>query len=133
MYVINTRYFGRLYPVSWTITHHFGVSKRFLWLLKPKVCLRVVLQHLQFWPILSRFMGYYSPFWCPCAISLLVELQGPITCLRAGQRHSPFWLIRPVSCAIAHLFEVLERFPCLLNYKVLLRAFVQVIDTRRFG
>ena len=25
-------------------------------------------------------MGYYSPFWGPCAISLLVELQGPITC-----------------------------------------------------
>ena len=63
-------------------------------------------------------MGYYSPFWCPCAISLLVELQGPITCLRAGHRHSPFWLIRPVSCAIAHLFEVLERFPRLMNLGV---------------
>ena len=81
-----------------------------------------VHQHSQLWPILARFMGYYSPFWCPCAISLLVELQGPITCLRAGHRHSPFWLIRPVSWAIAHLFEVLERFPRLMIPEVRLRV-----------
>ena len=84
--------------------------------------LRVIHQHSPFCPILARFMGYYSPFWCPCAISLLVELQGPITCLRAGHRHSPFWLIRPVSWAIAHLFEVLERFPRLMIPEVRLRV-----------
>ena len=84
--------------------------------------LRVIHQHSPFCPILSRFMGYYSPFWGPCAISLLVELQGPITCLRAGHRHSPFWLIRPVSWAIAHLFEVLERFPRLMIPEVRLRV-----------
>ena len=27
--VINTRSFGRFWPVSWTITHRFGVPKRF--------------------------------------------------------------------------------------------------------
>src|SRR3954463_5706242 len=27
--VINTRCFGRLWPVSWTITHWFGVAERF--------------------------------------------------------------------------------------------------------
>ena len=84
--------------------------------------LRVIHQHSLFCPILARFMGYYSPFWGSCAISLLVELQGPITCLRASHRHSPFWLIRPVSWAIAHLFEVLERFPRLMIPEVRLRV-----------
>ena len=80
MQVINTRYFGRFWPVSWTITHHFGFLDRFLWLLKPKVRLRVLHQHSPFWPILARFMGYYSSFCGPSAISMVFELQGAITC-----------------------------------------------------
>ena len=39
--VINTRSFGQFWPVSWPITHCFGVLKRFPWLSNPKVCLRV--------------------------------------------------------------------------------------------
>ena len=34
----------------------------------------------QFWPILARFMDYYSPFWGPKAISMVVDLQGALMC-----------------------------------------------------
>ena len=44
------------------------------------MCLRVGHQHSQFWPILDRFMDYYSPFWGPEVISMLVEQQGALTC-----------------------------------------------------
>ena len=44
------------------------------------VSLRVGHQLSQFWPILARFMDYYSPFWGPKAISMVVELQGALTC-----------------------------------------------------
>ena len=60
---INTRRFGQFWPVSWTITHRFGVAERFLWFLNPKVRLRIVHQQSQFWTILTHFMDYYSPFW----------------------------------------------------------------------
>ena len=39
----------------------------------PGVRLRVGHQHSQFWPILACFMDYYSPFWGPKAISMVVE------------------------------------------------------------
>ena len=60
MLVINTRSFGRFWPVSWTITHRFGVPKRFPWLSNSKVRLRVGHQQSQFGPILARFLDYYS-------------------------------------------------------------------------
>src|SRR3990170_2139230 len=43
------------------------------------MCLCAGHQHSQFWPILARFMDYYSPFWGPKAISMVVELQGVLT------------------------------------------------------
>ena len=58
--VINTRSFGRFWPVSWTITHRFGVPKRFPWLSNSKVRLHVGHQQSQFGPILARFLDYYS-------------------------------------------------------------------------
>ena len=42
---INTRHFGRFWPISWTITHCFGIPERHLCLLNPKVRLRIVHQH----------------------------------------------------------------------------------------
>ena len=42
--------------------------------------LRVGHQHSEFWPILARFVDYYSPFWGPKAISMVVEFQGALTC-----------------------------------------------------
>ena len=44
------------------------------------VRLRVGHQHSRFWPILARFMDYYSPFWGPEVISIVLEPQGAITC-----------------------------------------------------
>ena len=47
--------------------------------MNPGVRLRVGHQHSQFWPILARFMDFYSPFWGPKAISMVVEFQGALT------------------------------------------------------
>ena len=41
---------------------------------------RVGHQHSKFWPILTRFVDYYSPFWGAEAISIVVEPQGAFTC-----------------------------------------------------
>ena len=44
------------------------------------MCLRVSHKHSQFWPILARFMDYYSLFWGP----------GVIVRLCVGHQHSQF-------------------------------------------
>ena len=44
------------------------------------VRLRVGHQHSQFWPILARFVDYYSLFWGPGVISTIDEPRGAITC-----------------------------------------------------
>ena len=46
----------------------------------PGVRLRLRRQHSKFWPILTRFVDYYSPIWGPAAISVVVEPQGVLTC-----------------------------------------------------
>ena len=58
--------------------------------MNPKVRLRVGHQHSQFWPILARFMDYYSPFWGPEVISTINE---PWVLSRAGHVHSRCWPI----------------------------------------
>ena len=42
--------------------------------------LRVGHQHSQFWPILARFMDYYSLFWGPGVISTIKEPWDAFTC-----------------------------------------------------
>src|SRR6187399_2620371 len=102
MSVISTRSFGRFWPVSWTITHRFGVPDRIPRLTNPGVRLRVGHQHSQFWPILARFVDYYSPFWCPGENSTINEPRGAFTCrssalavladsARFVDYYSPFW------------------------------------------
>ena len=85
----NNPRFVRFWALSWTITHRFGVTKRFPWLSNPNVCLRVGHQHSKFWPVLTRFVHYYSPFWGSEAITIVVEPQGALTC----RSHSQIWLI----------------------------------------
>ena len=80
MSVINNRSFGRFWSVWCTITHRFGVLERFACLTILGVRLRVRHQHSQFWPILTRFVDYYSPFWGPEAISIVVEPKDALTC-----------------------------------------------------
>ena len=48
--------------------------------MNPNVRLRVGHQHSQFWPILTRILDYYSLFWGPEEISIVVEAQGALTC-----------------------------------------------------
>ena len=87
---MNTHSFGRFWPISWTITHRFGVLKRFPYMLNPKVRLCVGHQHSKFWPILARFGDYYSLFWGPEVIFIVVE---PKVRLCVGHQHSQFWPI----------------------------------------
>ena len=77
---MNAGSFGRFWPVSWTITPCFGVPEWFPCLTNPVVRLRVGHQHWQFWPILARFMDYYSVFWGPGVISMINEPWGALTC-----------------------------------------------------
>ena len=42
--------------------------------------LRFGQQHCQFWPILARFMEYYSLFWGPGVISMINKPWGAFTC-----------------------------------------------------
>ena len=42
--------------------------------------LRVRRQHSLLWPILTRFVDYYSQFRGPEMISIVVEPQGALTC-----------------------------------------------------
>ena len=80
MPVINTHNFGQFWSISSTITHRFGVTKRFQRLTIPGVRLRFRRQRSQFWPILTRFVDYYLPCWGPETISIVVEPQVALTC-----------------------------------------------------
>ena len=48
--------------------------------MNPGVRLRVGHQHSKFWPILTRFVDYYSPFRGPGVISTIDEPRGVLTC-----------------------------------------------------
>ena len=73
--------------------------------------LRVRHQHSQFEPILTSFVDYYSPFWGPEAISIVVEHQGALTCrsstlpilailTRFVDYYSPFWGPKAISMVV---------------------------------
>ena len=47
---------------------------------EPWVRLRVGHQHRQFWPILARFLDYYSLFCGPGVISTINKPWGAFTC-----------------------------------------------------
>ena len=48
--------------------------------MNPRVRLCVRRQHSQFWPILTRFVDYYSLFWGPGVISTINEPLSEFTC-----------------------------------------------------
>ena len=48
--------------------------------MNSEVRLRVGHQHSQFWPILARFVDYYSLFLGAGVISMIDEPQGVLTC-----------------------------------------------------
>ena len=57
-----------------------GDPERFQRLMNPGVRLCVGHEHSQFWPILTRYVDYYPPFWGPEVIYIVVEPQGALTC-----------------------------------------------------
>jgi hypothetical protein len=59
---------------------YFGVSESFPRSTNPGVRLRVGHQHSHIWPILVRFVHYYSAFWGPRAIYTIDEPRGALTC-----------------------------------------------------
>ena len=70
--------------------------------------LRVGHQHSRFWLILARFMDYYSPFWGPEAISMVVELQGALTCRSSA---ITVWADSSPFLGLLLYFGVSESFP----------------------
>ena len=58
--------------------------------MNPGLRLHVGHQHSQFWPILARFMDYYSLFWGPRVISTIDD---PGVRLLVHRHQSQFWLI----------------------------------------
>ena len=68
-------------------------------------------QHSQFWPILARFVDYYSLFWGPGVISTINEHWGAFTCrsstltvfvdlARFMDYYSPFWGPEAISMVV---------------------------------
>ena len=70
--------------------------------------LRVSRQHSWFWPILARFMGYYSPFWGPGVISIVVDVYVSVINIhsfwpilaRFLDYYSPFWGPEAISIVV---------------------------------
>ena len=80
----------------------YGVPERFPQLRNTGVRLRVGHEHSQIWPILVRFVHYYSPFWGRRAIFTIDDPRGVFTCpsstltvlpilTRFVDSYSPFW------------------------------------------
>src|SRR3954469_22599690 len=90
MLVINTRIFGRFWPVTWAINHHFGFLERFPPLMNPMVLLRPDHQHSQFVPILAVTWAINPRFGVPKRFSrsTIIGVE-----LRAEHQHSQFWPI----------------------------------------
>ena len=128
MSVIHTGSFGQLWPISWTITHCFGVLEWFPWLTNPVVRLCVGHQHSQFWPILTRILDYYSLFWGPEEISIVVEAQGALTC-----RSSRLAVLADSGPFHGVLLTVLGSQSDYHDYKTLGCVYVSVINTGSFG
>ena len=64
-------------------------------------------------------MDYYSPFWGPKAISIIVELQGALTCRSST---ITVWADSGPFLGLLLYFEVTELFPLLTNPGVRLRV-----------
>ena len=82
--------------------------------------LRIGHQHSQLWPILARFMDYYSLFWGPGVISMIDETRGAFTCRSSTLT---IW----ANSGLFHgllltVLGVLEGFPRLTNPGVHLRV-----------
>ena len=103
MSVISTCSFADSGPFLGLLLTVLRSRSNFQIVLNPKVRLHVSHQHWQFWPILARFMDYYSLSCGPGVISTINELN-PGVRLCAGQQHSQFLSILPRFMAYYSLF-----------------------------
>ena len=90
MSFINTLRFARFWPVSWAITHHFGVPVRFPCLLNYKVLLRAGHRHSPFWLIRPVSWAIAHLFE---VLERFPRLMIPEVRLRVGHQHLQFWPI----------------------------------------
>ena len=67
---VNTHSFGEFWPFRGLLLTVFGSRSDLHSCWIPR----------QFWPILARFVDYYSPFWGPEAICTIGEIRGAFTC-----------------------------------------------------
>ena len=82
--VAKIRCLGRFWPVCWTITQFWG-PEVISTIDEARGAFTRHHQHSQFWPILVRFVDYYSPFWGPSAISTIDD---PWVCLHVCHQQS---------------------------------------------
>src|SRR5918995_868909 len=80
--------------------------------MSPGVRLCVHRQHSQFWPNQTYFVDYYSLFWGPEAISIVVEPQGVLT---SRSSTITVWADSGPFLGLLLYFGVSESFPRLTN------------------
>ena len=81
--------------------------------------LPVGYQHSRFLSILTRFVEYYSPFWGPKAIFMVVEPQGALKCRSST---ITVWADSGLFLGLLLYFGVSESFPRLTNHGLRLRV-----------
>ena len=89
--------------------------------------LRVGHQHSQFWPILARFLDYYSVFWSRRDFH---DLGTPWCVYVSVNDTHNFGQFLSVLCTITHRFGVPERFPL---FTIPGCVCVSVVNTHSFG
>ena len=87
MSVINTRSFGRFWPVSWAVNHRFAVPKRYSWLLNPGCPYVPFVNTRIFGPFLPVSWAINHRFGVLERFPLLTI---PEVRLRVGHQHSQF-------------------------------------------
>ena len=83
MSVINTRSFGRIWPVSWTITHDSGPfwgPEAIFMIDDPQGAFTCPSTTLTVLANSDCFVDYYSLFWGLGVISTIDKPQGALTC-----------------------------------------------------
>src|SRR3954470_19534885 len=96
--------------------------------MNPGVRLLVGHQHSQFWPILARFVDYYSLFWGPGAISMIIEPRGSFTC-----RSSTLVVLADYDPFRGLLLTGLGSLSDFHDYRTLGCVYVSVLNTHSFG
>ena len=96
--------------------------------MNPVVRLRVGHQHSRFWTILARFMDYYSLFWGPEAISIVVEPQDAFTC-----RSSTLTVLADSGPLLGLLLTVLGSWSDFNDWRTPWCVYVTVINTHGCG